>query len=133
MKKKLVHWLAVVSKRVRDAYSPKNWTWRMLMVPKPTMESPYPCILVSIRNGHSKLFFRVRDLDAYKQAFLLSSNEEAKIIQALSEAQAEADKLEGDIRLIFEKRRLPEGVGLARTDTGEIVAEAERIVKGDNQ
>lgn len=131
--RKMVQWLAVASKKVKDGFKDKSYTWRMVMVPKPTIASPLPCILVSIRNGHSKLFFRVRSLEDYYQAFRLTTEEEEKIRLALVEANIEADKIEQGMRVIFEMRNLAPGSSIVRTDTGEIIAEAERIIQEGNR
>jgi len=128
MVKKFVQWLAVASKKIKDAYNPKSYTWRMVLVPKPTAEQPYPCILVTLSNGYSKVLFRLADLAAYHRAFDLTLEEEAKITEALGTANIEADKIEEDNRLIYQKRRMVKGAKWVDTATGEVVAEAESIL-----
>ena len=130
MKEKL-KFLCLFFKKLKDCYSPRSFTQLSILVPKPNQSNPLPCILVSIRNGHSKLFFRIQDLKAYYNFFKLSEETEVKITEAVKEANQEADKLEEDSRLIFQKRRLPEGVGLARTDTGEIVSENKAVYEAE--
>lgn len=129
MVRKFIKWLAVASKKVKDAYNPKSYTWRMVLVPKPTAEDPYPCILITLSNGHNKILLRVTDLAEYDNAFNLSQEERSKIAQALSEATIEADRLEEDNRLIYQKRHLPAGAKIVNTGTGEILAEAEKVLR----
>ena len=128
--KHLVTKLSWVAKKILDVYNPQKYTRVEVFVPKPTMEAPYPCLLVSIRNGHSKLFFRVNDLASYYDFFRLSVEEEARLRVGLERATAEADRLEEDAKLLFQRRHLPEGAQWVRTDTGEVIAEAERILRG---
>jgi hypothetical protein len=127
-KKRFLRLLTMVSKKLHDAYSPKSYTWRMVMVPKPTTEAPYPCILLSLSNGHNKILLRVADLKQYEEVFTLSDEEKASINKALSEANAEADRIEEDMRLLMSKRNLQAGAKIVNTGTGEILAEAEKIL-----
>jgi len=129
MGKKIVNWLAQTWRKIYDPYNSKGYTRLTLLVPKPTTEDPLPCILVSIRNGHSKLFFRVSSIAEYKSAFELATEEEERIQEALIQAHKEADKIVNDMKLLIRKNRLPDGVKWVQTDTGEIIAEAERILK----
>jgi hypothetical protein len=128
MVKKFVKWLSVASKKIKDSYNPKSYTWRMVLVPKPTVEQPYPCILVTLSNGFSKVLLRVTSLEEYDAAFTLSVEERAKIEQALKDANSEADRIEEDMRLLMAKRSLAAGAKIVNTGTGEVLAEAERIV-----
>lgn len=130
MVKKFVRWLSVASKKIKDSYNPKSYTWRMVLVPKPTVEQPYPCILVTLSNGFSKVLLRVSSLEEYDAAFTLSVEERAKIEQSLKEANLEADRIEEDMRLLIAKRSLAAGAKIVNTGTGEVLAEAERIIEG---
>ena len=124
MPKRLLQWLAVTSRKIRDAYDTKAYTWRMVLVPKPTFQSPLPGILVSLRNGHKKILLRVKSLEDYDRAFTLTAEEREKIRLALFEANREADRIEDDFRHLAEKRRQS-----SDADTGEVMAEAERIIR----
>ncbi len=129
MKKRFLRMLALVSKKLHDPYTPKAYVWRMLFVPKPTQEAPFPCILLTLSNGHSKIMIRFDSLEQYDQAFRLLDEDRANINNALMEANQEADRIEEDIRLVLQKRHLPAGAKIVNTSTGEVLAEAEQILK----
>ncbi len=117
--------LSWFARKIKDYWKSGNYTRLELMVPAPTRDDPIPCILVSIRNGFRKLFFRVPDLATYDEAFKLPQEARDRITNALIEANAQAAQMVEDERLIYLRRS---GIGLVRMDTGEIVSEAERIL-----
>jgi len=132
MGRNLVQWLTIASRKIRDGYAAKSYTWRMVMVPRPSLQAPLPCILITLSNGHKKIMLRVRSLEEYYEAFRLTVEEEEKIRLALAEANREANQIETDMRLLFEKRRMSPGEKWVNPETGEVIAEAERIIKEGN-
>ncbi len=129
--KEKIRFICLFFKKLKDCYNPKSFTTLSVLVPKPSQANPLPCILVSVRNGHSKLFFRVQDLEAYYGFFKLPRETEIKLSEALTEANNEADRLEEDSRLVFQKRHLPNGVKLIRSDTGQIISEGSAIYEAE--
>ena len=75
-------------------------------------------------------FQRIEILKGVLLAFKLPESARERLSLALVEANHEADRIEQDYKLIFAKRQLAPGGSIVRTDTGEIIAEAERIVRG---
>lgn len=132
MKKKYVIKLAGYVKTIVDPYNPKHSTRLEVFVPKPTDEVPLPCVLVSIRNGHQKLFFRAENLKALKDIFKIPKDAKLRIESALVTANIEADKIEQQNKAMFQLRRLPAGVKLVRSDTGEVLEDVEKYLK-DNR
>ncbi len=112
----------------RDPYEPKYYTAISCAVMSPTYDRPWASLLVSVANAGGKTTLRFATLEAAQKYFVLSPHCISKMIPALAEANRMADEIEADLRLSQQRRRLPQGVGLARTDTGEIVSEAERIL-----
>ena len=129
MKKKYVVKLAGYVKNIIDPYAPKYSTRLEVFVPKPTEEVPLPCVLVSIRNGHQKLFFRAESLTALKAIFKIPKDARLRIESALITANIEADKIEQRNKAMFELRRLPPGIKLVRSDTGEVLEDVEKYLK----
>lgn len=129
MKKKYVVKLAGYQKKIVDPYNPKHSTLMEVFVPKPTEEAPLPCVLVSIRNGHQKLFFRAESLNALKSIFKIPRDAKLRIESALVTANIEADRIEQKNKAMFELRRLPTGVKLIRSDTGEVLTDIEAYLK----
>ena len=127
-KKSLVK-LAYFTRRIADPYNKGFYTTFEVFVPKPTLETPLPCILIAIRNGYQRLFFRVSSLKEISSSFRIPQSAKGRLAMALVEANHEADKIEQDYKLLFAKRQLSPGSQIIRTDTGEVIAEAERILR----
>jgi hypothetical protein len=125
-KKTYIQKLAWVRKKVQDPFNPTKWVDIELFVPKPTTDNPLPCILVSIRNGHSKLFFRLSDVTGYVRAFSISRRMKDKLNAGLQEANIVADEIEHEMKMLFNIRKGKATV--IDSDTGEILNEAERIL-----
>ena len=119
------------SRNIEDPYNKGFFTHLEVFVPKPDKDNPLPCILISIRNGHQKLFFRVASIDDITNSFRVPRDARVRLQAALVAANIEADQIEQDARMVFAKRHLAEGGKIVRTDTGEILAEAERIVSNE--
>ncbi len=115
-------------REVRDPYQPQYYTAITCSVYAPTMERPYASVLISIANAGGRVLLRVTDIEAAQRVIWLPLEAIGRLTAAVIKANEQADQVEQDMRVIFERRRLPAGAGLARTDTGEIVAEAERIL-----
>ncbi len=132
--KTLLRKIAWFKRKVIDPYSPSNYVELEVFVPKPDKENPLPCILVSIRNGHSRLFFRCANVKEYLKAFSLSREVRARLQTGLLTANIEADEIEKDMRLLFARRKLAPGDRIVNTRTGEVyaegLAEAEGIIDG---
>jgi hypothetical protein len=133
--KTFIRKLAGFERNIPDPYNKGFYTHLEMYVPKPTPDKPYPCIIISIRNGHQKLFFRAASLEEIVKDFRVPKDARVRIKAALEVASAECDRLEEDARLLFAKRRLVAGEKIVNDRTGEVLAEAavsefERIVKG---
>ncbi len=124
----LIAKLTWVAKEFKDFWHPKNYTRLELFVPVPTRENPEPCIIVSIRNGKAKLFFRVTDLAAYSRFWTVHAEGMARIENALKEAWRQSEQYTEDDRLLHRIHSLPPGSRLVEAETGEIVAQAEGIL-----
>jgi hypothetical protein len=124
---KFIKWIAVIKKKLHDPYSPKNYAWMSFLVPPPTPELPYACALVTISTGKSKIMIRFNSVAALKSVFTLTADEESRLVIAFNRANFNADKIEEDMRILFQKRHLRDGAQWIQTDTGEVIAQAERI------
>ncbi len=122
MKKAYIQKLAWIRKKIADPYNAKAWLDLELFVPKPTRDNPLPCILVSIRNGHSKLFFRLEDVSGFTKGFALTRRMKDRLKLGLVTANIEADEIEKDMRLLMMRRKHPASA-LVDTTTGEFVTE----------
>jgi hypothetical protein len=117
------------SKKLHDPYRPKYYTVIELFVPQPNFYSPFPCILVSIRNTRFKTFFRILDLADLEGIFVIPSEEHQKANQALYNAKREALTIEQRIKDILATKNLaglPSAVrAMVKVDekTGELLIE----------
>jgi len=77
----------------------------LMRVPVPSLESPYPCLLVSIATGNKRVTFRTNVI-SYLEAFCLSSELVDAASAAMASAQTYANQLEQANRVLFEARQL---------------------------
>lgn len=113
----------------KDPYSDKYWTALTCSVLAPSFEHPYASIHVSIANAGSKTLFRIRDIKALRSIFKIPKSHIRRLEDAFINAEYEANRIEADMKLLFEKRHLTGKAKLINTGTGEILAEAEDIVR----
>ncbi len=115
---------------LKDCYSPKFWTAFTIGVYAPSRDRPVVAVLFSIANGGGKVFMRFRSMAELQQYFILPNDKQAidRLLQAEVEAGKLADQFEADMKLILDAKHRRQ---LIDADTGEIVAEAERIIKGE--
>jgi len=117
------------SKKLHDPYKPKYYTVIELFVPQPSFFSPFPCILVSIRNTRFKTFFRILDLVDLEGIFVIPPAEQQKASQALQDAKRDASTIEQRIKDILATKNLaglPSAVrAMVKVDekTGELLIE----------
>lgn len=126
--------LAYFTRKIQDPYNKGFFTTFEAFVPKPNAETPLPCILVAIRNGHQRLFFRVASVKELTSAFSIPQSAKKRLAMALVEANHETDRIEKDYKLLFAQRHLAPGGQIVRTDTGEVLAnsvnDVERYLRG---
>jgi len=79
-------------------------------------------------NGSGSAFCRFASLESLKQVFVMPSSFQERVETAIKKANLIADDISNDMRLAMNRRQLAQGGQIIRTDTGEILAEAERIV-----
>jgi hypothetical protein len=117
------------AKKLPDPYRPKYYTKIELFVPQPTFFSPFPCILVSIRNTKFKVFFRVLELADLDGIFAIPLEEQQKASEALCNAKREAETIEQRVKDILATKNLaglPSAVrAMVKIDekTGELLIE----------
>jgi len=117
------------TRKLPDPYRPKYYTKIELFVPQPNFFSPFPCILVSIRNTRFKTFFRILELADLEMVFNIPPEERQKCHQALQDAKREAETIEQRIKDIITTKNLaglPSAVrAMVKVDekTGELLIE----------
>jgi hypothetical protein len=116
-----------------DPYMDKYWTNFTLSVAKPSFEYPAPTVLMSIVNGGGRTFMRFRSLDDLRAVFVVPAEYTGRLSDAWTQAVAEANTIQKQLKAIMHVSDLSPGSQIVRTDTGEIIAEAERIIKDSQQ
>ena len=117
------------ARKFPDPYRPKYYTKIELFVPQPTFFSPFPCILVSIRNTKFKTFFRILELADLEDIFTIPEEQHQKCHQALQDAKREALTIESRIKDILATKNLaglpPAVRAMVKVDekTGELLIE----------
>lgn len=114
---------------VHDPYNPEYWTAINVSVMSPMMEKPYVSVLISFSNANGRVTMRVRDIKEASEVVVIPIEDAMRLESAVIKGNKIADEIEKDYKLIFERRKLPPGVSLIRTDTGEIISEAEKILR----
>ena len=115
--------------KVQDPYDKRflvNYTASVL---KPSFETPVPCISMSIVTAAGRVFVRFRCLEDLRQVFVVPSEYIERLQEGYATAIVEANKLQTHLKTMMKSGDLAPGSYVVRTDTGEIVAEAERIIK----
>jgi hypothetical protein len=100
-KKKAMPKLWSYTKKLQDPYSPKFYTTIELFVPQPTLFSPLPCIIVSIRSVKFKAFFRVADLETLDAVFNIPEQDRQNASVALLKAQKDVSNMETLVKSLF--------------------------------
>ena len=129
VKKHFMKRLAWHREKIYDPYDPKYYNVIECIVPEPTRENPYPCILVIFNNAAGHVVMRASTIAEMQ---LLTGSVPLDIVTrlttALNKAQIIADEYEDDMRLITERRRLAK-LGRKLQHIG-IIEEAENIANG---
>lgn len=125
----LIRKLGQVDREIRDPFKPEYYTHLEVFVPKPTLESRLPCILLSIRNGHRKLFFRLKNLNAYDRAFNLTGKERKRLVRGLETAWVQSKKIERYTRLSH-NRHPGVSADVMLSEAEKIVRDCEREASG---
>ena len=112
----------------QDPIHPDMWTACTCSVYQPTYELPFVSVLVSIANGGGKVLFRCSSLEQAQQRIVIPDEGIERLQLAITKAQGYLEDIQEDLRLILNAHTLEGGGQIVRTDTGEILAEAERII-----
>lgn len=113
---------------VNDPLEPEYYTVFTASILKPSWEYPFPCASMAIRKGKNKLFMRM-SYQALINTFRIPVEYLDRLNSGYREALNLATSIQEKQRQLHKLNSLPPGTQLVRTDTGEIIAEAERILR----
>ena len=121
--------LARYRNEVHDPYEPQYYTAITVSVYAPTIAKPYTSVLVSFANAGGRVLCRFKDMAALRKIFEFSPEDNQRLGAAVRQGELLADVIDRDWHLIQERRKLPQGTSVVRSDTGEVIAEAEKIIR----
>ena len=115
----------------RDPYRKELWTAATVSVYEPTYEMPFVSFLISIANGGGRVLMRCCSLAEAQSRVVIPDKAIERLSLAETRARIILDDIKRDLRAIADIRSLSPGSQIVRTDTGEVIAEAERILRGE--
>jgi len=112
---------------VSDPFSPEFYTIFTASILKPSWEFPIACASMSIRKGRNKVFLRM-PYEALRDTFVIPDVYISRLAVAYHEAEMQAHNIIEQQKAYHKMSGLAPGSSIVRTDTGEIIAEAQRIL-----
>jgi hypothetical protein len=112
-----------------DPFKKEQWTAWTVSVYAPTYDRPYVSVLLSVANGGGKCLTRYASLEAIKVRVNIPKDGVERLELALTRAIEIERQVRADLLLLDHSHSLPEGGQIIRTDTGQVIAEAEKILK----
>lgn len=114
--------------RVFDPFDRERYMTFYVSVYEPTWEMPYASLLIRATSGNGSMFHRFASVDDLLKVYVVPEGYVERLREAIIKAEKIADDIHKDMRLAMNRRQLAKGGQIVRTDTGEILAEAERIL-----
>lgn len=111
-----------------DPYHSEFWTACTVSIYAPTYEMPFVSVLVSFANGKGRVFMRTKTLDSLPFGIVLPSEGRERLERALTQAQVILNGINDNLRLVMGAQNLEPGARVIRTDTGEVIRQAEEIL-----
>jgi len=118
--------------KVMSSLEAKYYTVFTVSVFKPSWEFPIACVAMSQRSGINKSFMRFLTLESLQEVFVIPEIYKERLIEGYAQAVQEAREIQTKQKTLWKMSDMAPGTHVVRTDTGEIIAEAERIIRGDN-
>ena len=116
-----------------DPYQPKYTVNFTASVARPTFEYPTPVVMMSVVNGGGRVFMRFKTLEALYSVFVVPEAYRGRLEDGMKEAEAEGQKIQAHFRLMMKADESAPGGQIVRTDTGEIITQAEDILRGKGE
>lgn len=113
-----------------DAFDQRYKTVFTASVLKPSFEYPVACASMSVVKGRDRVFIRFMSLDELHQVFTVPEKYTERLQLAFREAERQAENIRSQQRSYHAMSKRPNSL-IVDPESGEILAEAERIIKGD--
>lgn len=105
------------------------WTAYTVSVYPPTYDRPYVSILVSIANGGGKVLMRAATVKEAQRRTGMPDEAMERLQLAETRAITLLSDIRRDLQVIADVKSLSPGASLVRTDTGQVIAEVEQLLK----
>ena len=115
--------------RVNDSYAREFYTVFTASVLKPNFEYPLATVSMSIVKGSRRMFLTFANLDGLKAVFVVPVAYLDRLESAYTEAIRETEAIIAKQQTLHKMANLAPGGQIVRTDTGEVIAEAERYLR----
>ena len=112
-----------------DSIHKNLWTACTVSVYQPSYDMPFVSVLISIANGGGRVLMRTSSVAEAARRTGMPIEAMERLQLAETRAMGLLDDIKNNLRIIDNAHSLQPGSNLIRTDTGEIVAEAEKIIK----
>jgi len=86
-------------------------------------------VLISIANGGGRVLMRCANLEEAKSRVVIPEEGWERLELALTKAQGILEVIQRDLRILSGLQTMAPGSSLVRTDTGEVVAEVEKLLR----
>lgn len=113
-----------------DPYDSRYFTVFTVSVLRPSFEFPVACVSLAVSNGGGKVFQRFASLTDLRKIIVVPVEYIERLTEGYAQALQEARKITDKQQSLYKMNNLEPGSQVVRTDTGEIIAEAEKILDG---
>jgi len=115
--------------KVADPYDDRYYINFTASILKPTFEAPVPCASMSVVTAAGRVFTRFKNLADLRALFVVPDEYIGRLEEGYREAVRETTRIQTHLKMMMKAGGLEPGSFVVRTDTGEILAQAERILK----
>jgi len=116
-----------------DSYDKRYFTTFTASVLKPSFEYPVASVTMSVVNAAGRVFMRFATIENLRSLFIIPNEYAERLEEAYRKAIFEAQTIQDKQKALYKMSGLLPGSKIVRTDTGEIIAEAEDILREGRQ
>lgn len=112
-----------------DPVNKEMWTAWVISIYAPDYEHQHVSLLLSVANGGGRCLMRFKSVAALRRRVNIPGEAIERLELAEGEGLRMLERLRADLKLIDHSHTLLENGAIVRTDTGEVIKEAERIIQ----
>lgn len=112
-----------------DSIRKDMWTACVVSVYQPSYDLPFVSVLISISNGGGKVLMRTGTVEEAARRTGMPQEAMERLRLAETRAHEILNEIKENLRIIAGARSLSPEASLVRTDTGEVLKQAEKIIQ----